>query len=221
MLNSNSTYSEVYKHRLDHRFGNTVDVAEEHKSRLYATGPVSVSIPLYFKHLQTIWVAAKGLQRPYERKEDSTQTLQKISAKPTSYSVVKWCYHARDERSLSISFSEFVKFVKNEADLINDRISHWRNDFNIIKPIVNITLDTWIQLFWTSTPKEDKVTENSNTSQRHIPHLGVYPLIYHQLYHQFIRCKIVEGHAKKQATKKRYHFITLGVQHSVHLFIHA
>ena len=37
----------------------------------------------------------------------------------------------------------------------------------------------------------------------------------------FIRWKIVGGHAKKQATKKRYHFITLGVQHSVHLFIHA
>ena len=33
----------------------------------------------------------------------------------------------------------------------------------------------------------------------------------------FIRWKIVEGHAKKQATKKRYQFITLGV----HLFIHA
>ena len=30
----------------------------------------------------------------------------------------------------------------------------------------------------------------------------------------FIRCKIVGGHAKKQATKKRYHFITLGVQQS-------
>ena len=28
----------------------------------------------------------------------------------------------------------------------------------------------------------------------------------------FIRWKIVGGHAKKQATKKRYHFITLGVQ---------
>ena len=28
----------------------------------------------------------------------------------------------------------------------------------------------------------------------------------------FIQWRIVEGHAKKQATKKRYHFITLGVQ---------
>ena len=38
----------------------------------------------------------------------------------------------------------------------------------------------------------------------------------------FIPWKIIGGgHAKKQATKKRYHFITLGVQHSVHLFIHA
>ena len=38
----------------------------------------------------------------------------------------------------------------------------------------------------------------------------------------FIRWKIVGGgHTKKQSKKKRYHFITLGVQHLVHLFIHA
>ena len=37
----------------------------------------------------------------------------------------------------------------------------------------------------------------------------------------FIRWKIVGEDTKKQAIKKRYHFITLGVQHSVYLFIHA
>ena len=33
--------------------------------------------------------------------------------------------------------------------------------------------------------------------------------------------KIVYRYAKEQATKKRYQFITLEVQHSVHLFLHA
>ena len=56
---------------------------------------------------------------------DSTQALLQISAKLPSYSGVKWCRHAHEAQTKTkkiITFSDFVKFVKEEAELANDLI---------------------------------------------------------------------------------------------------
>ena len=56
---------------------------------------------------------------------DSTQTLLQISAKLPSYSGVKWCRQAHEAQTKTkkiITFSDFVKFVKEEAELANDPI---------------------------------------------------------------------------------------------------
>ena len=55
---------------------------------------------------------------------DSTQTLLQISAKLPSYSGVKWCRHAHEAqtKTKTITFSDFVRFVKEEAELANNRI---------------------------------------------------------------------------------------------------
>ena len=56
---------------------------------------------------------------------DSTQILQSISAKLPSYSGVKWCRSAHEvqvkEKRL-VDFTDFVKFVKQEAEVANDPI---------------------------------------------------------------------------------------------------
>ena len=56
---------------------------------------------------------------------DSTQTLLQISAKLPSYSGVKRCRQAHEAQTKTkkiITFSDFVKFVKEEAELANDPI---------------------------------------------------------------------------------------------------
>lgn len=52
------------------------------------------------------------------------QTLTKITAKLPSYSGTNWCRYAYETRrkSGSITFRDFVKFVKEESDLANDPI---------------------------------------------------------------------------------------------------
>ena len=54
---------------------------------------------------------------------DSNENLVHVSAKLPSYSGIKWCRHAYETRKksrTSVSFSEFVRFVKEESDLAND-----------------------------------------------------------------------------------------------------
>ena len=55
----------------------------------------------------------------------STETLCLVSSKLPSYSGVKWCRHAHDTQTKSkkiVTFSAFVKFVGEEADLANDPV---------------------------------------------------------------------------------------------------
>ena len=56
---------------------------------------------------------------------DSNGNLVHVSAKLPSYSGIKWCRHAYETRTksrTSVSFSEFVRFVKEESDLANDPV---------------------------------------------------------------------------------------------------
>lgn len=56
---------------------------------------------------------------------DSNENLVHVSAKLPSYSGIKWCRHAYETRTrsrTSVSFSEFVRFVKEESDLANDPV---------------------------------------------------------------------------------------------------
>ena len=56
---------------------------------------------------------------------DSDENLVHVSAKLPSYSGIKWCRHAYETRTksrTSVSFSEFVRFVKEESDLANDPV---------------------------------------------------------------------------------------------------
>ena len=56
---------------------------------------------------------------------DSTQILQTISAKLPSYTGVKWCRFAHDLQAkdqVVVGFKNFVKFVKQEAELANDPV---------------------------------------------------------------------------------------------------
>ncbi|XP_028514343.1 uncharacterized protein LOC114574887 [Exaiptasia diaphana] len=66
--------------------------------------------------------AVKSIGSPAEL--DSTEALIAMTAKLPSYSGVKWCRHAHDMRlrMKKVSFTEFVRFVKEEADLANDFI---------------------------------------------------------------------------------------------------
>ena len=56
---------------------------------------------------------------------DSNENLVHVSAKLPSYSGIKWCHHVyktRKKSRTSASFSEFVRFVKEESDLANDPV---------------------------------------------------------------------------------------------------
>lgn len=56
---------------------------------------------------------------------DSTQILQSISAKLPSYSRVKWCRSAHETQVKGkrlVGFTDFVKFVKQEAEVANNLI---------------------------------------------------------------------------------------------------
>ena len=58
-------------------------------------------------------------------KLDSNENLVHVSAKLPSYSGIKGCRHAyktRKKSRTSASFSEFVRFVKEESDLANDPV---------------------------------------------------------------------------------------------------
>ena len=63
--------------------------------------------------------------KKYMDELNSTETLIQDSAKLPSYSGVKWCRHAHDIRAKTknaITFSDLVKFVKEEAELATDPI---------------------------------------------------------------------------------------------------
>lgn len=56
---------------------------------------------------------------------NSTETLIQVSAKLPSYSGVKWCRHARDIRAKkrnTVTFSDLIEFVKEEAELATDPV---------------------------------------------------------------------------------------------------
>lgn len=125
-VNSENAYSEARK-LLDHRFGNPVHVAEAYKSRLrnwpHISDGDSTKLQAFSDFLIRCQEAAKTVGATGEL--DSTQALLQVGAKLPSYSGVKWCRHAHERRLKSgsnVSFSEFVKFVKEEADLANDPI---------------------------------------------------------------------------------------------------
>lgn len=54
-----------------------------------------------------------------------TETLRLISSKLPSSSAVKWCRHAHEAQTKSrkiVTFSDFTKFVREEAELANNPI---------------------------------------------------------------------------------------------------
>ena len=56
---------------------------------------------------------------------NSTETLRLVSSKLPSYSAVKWCRQAYEAQTRSmkiVTFSDFTKFAREEADLANDPI---------------------------------------------------------------------------------------------------
>lgn len=125
-MNSDKAYGEARK-LLDSRYGNPVHVAESYKSRLRGWPQIrdgdSAGILDFSDFLVKAKTAMETMQSMSEL--DSTHTLMQISAKLPSYSGVKWCRHAHDRRAKSgkpASFSDFVQFVKQEAELANDPV---------------------------------------------------------------------------------------------------
>jgi len=58
-------------------------------------------------------------------KLDSSQILVTLSAKLPSYSGVKWCRFTHEEQTKHqkpIGFTDFVQFVKQEAEFANDPV---------------------------------------------------------------------------------------------------
>ena len=124
-MSSDSTYKEARK-LLDHRFGNPVHVAEAYKSSLRKWPQISDGNSSGLQEFSDFLVRCEEAMKTMNSMGDldSTQTLLQISAKLPSYSGVKWCRHAHEAqtKTKTITFSDFVRFVKEEAELANDRI---------------------------------------------------------------------------------------------------
>ena len=124
--NSETAYSEARK-LPDQHFGNPVVVAEDYKRKLRSCRQISdgdsKGLEEFSDFLMRCEEAMKTMKSMLEL--DSTQILQSISAKLPSYSGVKWCRSAHEtqvkEKRL-VSFTDFVKFVKQEAKVGNDPI---------------------------------------------------------------------------------------------------
>ena len=125
-MSFDSAYKEAWK-LLDHRFGNPVHVAEAYKSSLRRWPQIhdgeSSGIQEFSDFLVRCKEAMKTMQSMGDL--DSTETLKQISSKLPSYSRVKWCWHAHETQTKKkkiVTFSDFVKFVREEAELANDPI---------------------------------------------------------------------------------------------------
>ena len=124
-MSSDSAYKEARK-LLDHRFGNPVHVAQAYKSSLGKWPQISDGNSSGLLEFSDFLVRCEEAMKTMNSMGDldSTQTLLQISAKLPSYSGVKWCRHAHEAqtKTKTITFSDFVRFVKEEAELANDRI---------------------------------------------------------------------------------------------------
>ncbi|KAL9954294.1 hypothetical protein ACROYT_G041813 [Oculina patagonica] len=125
-MTSDSAYGKARK-MLDDRFGNPIHVAEAYKSRLRNWPKVidgdSSGIQDFADFLVRCEEAMKKMQSTGDL--DSTETLRLVSSKLPSYSGVKWCRHAHDIQKKTkkiVTFSAFVKFVGEEADVANDPV---------------------------------------------------------------------------------------------------
>ena len=124
-MSSDSAYKEARK-LLDHRFGNPVHVAQVYKPSLRKWPQISDRNSSGLQEFSDFLVRCEEAMKTMNSMGDldSTQTLLQISAKLPSYSGVKWCRHAHEAqtKTKTITFSDFVRFVKEEAELANDRI---------------------------------------------------------------------------------------------------
>ena len=124
-MSSDSAYKEARK-LLDHRFGNPVHVAQACKSSLGKWPQISDGNSSGLLEFSDFLVRCEEAMKTMNSMGDldSTQTLLQISAKLPSYSGVKWCRHAHEAqtKTKTITFSDFVRFVKEEAELANNRI---------------------------------------------------------------------------------------------------
>ena len=124
--NSETAYGEARK-LLDQRFGNPVVVAEDYKKKLRSWRQISDGDSKGLEEFSDFLVRCEEAMKTMKSMSelDSTQILQSISAKLPSYSGVKWCRSAHEthvkEKRL-VRFTDFVKFVKQEAEVANDPI---------------------------------------------------------------------------------------------------
>ena len=125
-MSSDSAYDKARK-MLDQRFGNPVHVAEAYKSSLRNWPKIndgdSSGLQDFSDFLIRCEEAMKTMQSMGDL--DSTETLRLVSSKLPSYSAVKWCRHAHERQTKSkkiITFSTFMNFVREEAELANDPI---------------------------------------------------------------------------------------------------
>ena len=125
-MSSDSAYDKARK-MLDQRFGNPVHVAEAYKSSLRNWPKIndghSSGLQDFSDFLIQWEEATKTIQSMGDL--DSTETLSLVCSKLPSYSAVKWCRHAHERQTKSkkiITFSTFMNFVREEAELANDPI---------------------------------------------------------------------------------------------------
>ena len=124
--NSDTAYSEARK-LLDQRFGNPVVVAKDYKKKLRGWRQISDGDSKGLEEFSDFLVRCEEAMKTMKSMSelDSTQILQSISAKLPLYSGVKWCRSAHEvqvkEKRL-VGFTDFVKFVKQEAEVANDPI---------------------------------------------------------------------------------------------------
>ena len=102
-------------------------VAEAYKSSLEKWAQISDGNSSGLQEFSDFLVQCKEAMKTMKSMGDldSTQTLLQISAKLPSYSGVKCCRQAHEAQTKTnkiITFSDFAKFVKEEAQLANDPI---------------------------------------------------------------------------------------------------
>ena len=125
-LNTDDGYSQA-KALLAERFGNPYNVAERYKSQLRQWPKVQDGDSAGIQDLSDFLIRCKEVMKSvrYLDELNSTETLIQVSAKLPSYSGVKWCRHARDIRAKkknTVTFSDLVEFVKEEAELATDPV---------------------------------------------------------------------------------------------------
>ncbi|KAK3704924.1 hypothetical protein QZH41_016749 [Actinostola sp. cb2023] len=120
-------YTEGKANAVVKGFLATVHVAEAYKSSLRSWPQISDGDSSGIQDFSDFLVKCETAMSTMKSMSelDSTQTLFQISAKLPSYSGVKWCRHAHEFQAKSgkpTSFSNFVKFVRQEAELANDPV---------------------------------------------------------------------------------------------------